>query len=83
MSVTNLLVLHSGASGLVPFLRPENGSPDFGVFMYILSECGSNMDDKNKLLCSLLLRAFKQHVDSCLSDEEVQRKQYMTVVKVS
>ena len=37
------------------------------------------MDAKKKLFCILLLREFKQHVDSCfvyLSDKEEQRKQY-------
>ena len=42
-------------------------SSDFGVFVYVKSECGSNMDDV------LLFN----HIDSCflhLSDKEEQRE---------
>ena len=50
-----------------------------GVFMCGRSDCGSNMDGEKTFLCILLLRAFKQHIDSCFqyfSDKEEQRKWY-------
>lgn len=72
---------------------PELGSRScyFGVFICIMSECGGNMDAKNKLFSISLPRSSQQHIDCCLqylSDKAAQRKQYsdsktVTFVKVS
>lgn len=46
----------------VPFPELVSHSSDFGVLM---SECGRNIDAKNKLFCIVSFGAFKQHVDCC------------------
>ena len=71
-------MMHSHAPQVIPF--PELGGPssDFGVFMCFMPVCGS-MDAKKKLFCILLLRTFKQRIDSCfqyLRDQEEQRRRY-------
>ena len=65
--------LHSRAPRMVPL--PELGSSfNFGVFVCVKSECGSNMDTKE--FCSSLDHSvFQQHIDSCfqcLSDKYEQ-----------
>lgn len=54
-----ILMLYTKAPLMV---RLGSHSSDYGVFMYVMLEYGSNMDAENKLFCILLLihRALKQ-----------------------
>ena len=58
-----LPLMHSSAPRMVPLPKPGSRSSDFGVFVRVMLECGSNMDAKKKLFHTLLLKVFKHNID--------------------
>ena len=65
-------MIHLHEPQMLPFLQMGSGSFNFGVFMYIISECGSNMGTNKTFLA---FYHSEQHVDNCfqyLSHKEAQ-----------